>query len=150
MQPVAWLVSGRRLFASAKILLNDQGPVADRYWAEAERVAREAARRGIRPAWGEMAFPVPNFDGAYLLLAYTIENLLKGLLIAQKKEHISESKLPKNLRSHDLWELYKMSGAKTELQERTLRSLTYMSVWRGRYPAPTSPQDLYFRSDNGR
>jgi hypothetical protein len=97
-----------------------------------------------------MAFPVPNFDGAYLLLAYTIENLLKGLLIAQKKEHISESKLPKNLRSHDLWELYKMSGAKTELQERTLRSLTYMSVWRGRYPAPTSPQDLYFRSDNGR
>jgi hypothetical protein len=95
MQPVAWLVSGRRLFASAKILLNDQGPVADRYWAEAERVAREAARRGIRPAWDEMAFPVPNFDGAYLLLAYTIENLLKGLLIAQKKEHISESNYPK-------------------------------------------------------
>lgn len=80
----------------------------------------------------------------YMLWAYAIENLLKALIVKSKAKSWTNkgllTKLPKELKSHDLPGLVKKSGL-TYLHgeyEDIFEKLKECILWYGRYPIPLS------------
>jgi hypothetical protein len=65
----SWLAVARRLRASAQILFDHESPIADRYWAEQQRLVN-LRTRNLQAHYDETEFPFPNFGPAYLLAAY--------------------------------------------------------------------------------
>jgi hypothetical protein len=123
--PAAWLYVGRRLRSSADAIFERENPVATRYWGELHRTA--AAGTSPPEDFDESKFPSPNFEGACMLIAFAIENLLKGLAIAKGLAVFSAQKLPANIGTHDLEQLHKVVAPKATIPQRVLYSLTYMS-----------------------
>src|SRR6202043_653459 len=135
-RPLAWLVVGRRLRQSANALFDRENPVAKRYWAELRRVG-EASTKDGEVEFDEVAFPSPNFDAGYMLIAFAIENFLKGIMIAKGIVTFTGARVPKMLISHDLDKLHAAAAPAATIASHVLDSLTYMSQWRARYPLPT-------------
>ena len=84
----------------------------------------------------------------YMLSAYAIENLLKGLIVKKQYDEIlgtfnRKEKLPSMLDSHDLVALVKTAGMKQIFSEDMdlLTKLGENAVWQGRYPLPMKPDD---------
>jgi hypothetical protein len=137
-KPFAWLYVGRHLRSSADALLEREGPIATKYWDELRRIER----LGLDHIDGAN-FPAPNLDAAALLIAFAIENFLKGLMVANGKVKFSEQKLPAILKTHDLSELHKLAKPAATVAQHLLDSFTYMSEWRARYPIPISAEDFW-------
>jgi len=81
----------------------------------------------------------PTISKAYMLLAgYSLENLIKSLLIVEYPELIDDNKLNKKLLKHDLNELFIMSKKiRTSKEEKELLSiLSEATPYWGRYPIP--------------
>lgn len=77
----------------------------------------------------------PNYPPAQLLYAYAIENVLKGLMVANEATLIDEQKVKRDLKSHHLMTLAKVAGCAVYAQEEpVLEALSQLSVWAGRYP----------------
>jgi hypothetical protein len=149
-QPAAWLRVGCRLRSSADAIFERENPVATRFWDELHRIGLAAAAENSPPEnFDESKFPFPNFDAAYMLVAFAIENLLKGLAIAKRVAVFSAQELPVNIRTHDLDKLHKLAAAKATISQHVLDSLTYMSEWRARYPFPTSVEKFWPMHDSG-
>jgi hypothetical protein len=119
-----------------------ENPIASRFHDELLRLTALAAKDS-RAQMDYFQFPEPNFDGAYLLMAYAIENLLKGLIVAKKLVVFKHHELPKNLKSHDLHRLHIWAAPKATLPRHVLDGLTYMSEWRARYPLPMTVADFW-------
>lgn len=124
--PAAWLHVGRRLRSSADAIFERENPVATRFWSELHRMTA-AAGNSPSEDLDESKFPWPNFEGAYMLIAFAIENLLKGLAIAKGLATFSAQKLPVNIATHDLQKLHKLVAPKATISQHVLDSLTYMS-----------------------
>ncbi len=138
-EPKAWMHVAGRLRASADAIFERERPVAARHWDELRRIGRLAAKRNSPPEdYDENKFPWPNFDAAFMLMAYAIENLLKGLAIAKELVRFSGQTLPKTLKDHDLSRLHQLAGPRAAIAAYELDHLSYMSEWRARYPLPTS------------
>ena len=83
-----------------------------------------------------------------MLLAFAVENLLKAAAVARNSIKYKQSfrathKFPKELQSHDLFELATHVGLILQgHDEDLLRRLTRSAVWFGRYPAPLRHSDM--------
>ena len=139
----------RRLRASADAIFERENPVTSRHWDEIRRIGRLAAESNSPPEdYDETKFPWPNFDAAFMLMAYAIENMLKGLAIAKGFVQFSGQELPKALRGHDLQRLHQLAAPGATIASHASDNLTYMSEWRARYPIPTSAKKFWpMRSD---
>jgi len=116
---------------AADILLRSQEPVDDAHFKAWEIAQAEAAVKGM----AEINAPEPNYKSAETIIAYALENLLKGLIIAKEPSLISEKKLAKALDSHDLRKLAAVATISLSPDEdRILGVLTAVSTWSGRYP----------------
>jgi hypothetical protein len=149
-QPKAWMHVARRLRASADAIFERENPVATRHWDEIRRIGRLAADGNLPPEdYDESKFPWPNFDAAFMLMAYAIENLLKGLAVAKGLVQVSAHELPKTLKDHDLYRLHQLATPRATIAPNVLDILTYMSEWRARYPFPTSIEKFWPMSSDG-
>ncbi len=101
----------------------------------------------------------PNYPPAQLLYAYAIENVLKGIIVANNPRLIGGEKLNNALKSHDLFELAKDATVTVHVQEEpVMKALSQLSIWAGRYPvalhqrehmgAPNSDELLDYGSRN--
>jgi hypothetical protein len=139
--PDIWLLTARRLFASANL------------------VAAEAKRR-----WDDMDFRKPrdqtyeihdefsasDFQAVYMMLAgFVLENLFKARLIEKNRTSLRESitksgEMPRILKTHDLRKLAGMCEFKLDQDtENLLDRVTKHSVWRGRYHFPLDFETFY-------
>jgi hypothetical protein len=78
------------------------------------------------------------FPTYLLLVGLSLENALKGLMIA-KNPSLVESKIKWKIKggSHNLIELYKQTGLSAKTDEiELLDALTRAVLWAGRYPVP--------------
>ena len=139
-RPVAWLVVSRRLRQSADAIFDRENPIARRFYNELRRDPAKFDRE---------KFPWPNFDAAYMLIAFAIENLLKGLLVAKGVVTFTAQKIPAALKGHDLRTLHGRAKTAATINPAILESLTYMSEWRARYPFPTEIERFWPMRDDG-
>jgi hypothetical protein len=134
-QPAAWFRVARRLRSSADAVFERENPVAERFWTELRRGDARLSNLAVEQDFDEQKYPFPNFNAAYMLVAFAIENLLKGLAIAKGLVTFSDQKLPKELVTHDLDKLHKLVAPKATISQDVLDSLTYVGV-AGSLPAP--------------
>ena len=83
--PAEWLYVARRLRSSADAIFEREEPTAT-------KTREEFLRLGALGRLEELdteAYPAPNLDAAYMLMAYAIENLLKGLIVGKKRADFS-------------------------------------------------------------
>jgi hypothetical protein len=139
-QPIVWLFVSRRLRQSAKTIWKEQEPIVQRY--------SEWAKTGDPSEVGD-PLKAPNLDAIYMLIAYAIENLLKGLMLAKGIAKFEGHKLPDQLGTHDLRKLHERAKPRATVSLHLLDGLTYMSVWRARYPLPRELEDLWPMDDEG-
>jgi hypothetical protein len=138
-RPIAWLLSAERLRDAAEAILEHERPNEIPYFnaqadAEQEAVA-EAYSDGKDAGVAEIKAVPPNYPPAQLLYAYAIENVLKGLAIANTPRLIEEWELNGELKSHNLIKLAEKADFTVHVQERpVLEALSQLSVWAGRYP----------------
>ena len=148
-EPKAWMHVAGQLRASADAIFEQERPVAARHWDKLRRIGGLAAECTPPEDYDEKKFPWPNFDAAFMLMAYAIENLLKGLAIAKGLVRFSDQKLPNTVKDHDLSRLHQLVGPRATIASYELDHLTYMSEWRGRYPLPTSVDKFWPMGVNG-
>jgi hypothetical protein len=76
-----------------------------------------------------------------MLMAFSIENLLKGILIVEGHEAIEGDKLSNRLGNHSLRQYADdVSGVTiTKSEKRLLDELEHYLRWAGRYPMPKKP-----------
>ena len=149
-RPVAWLHVARHLRSSADTLFERENPIATRHYDELRRIASLATVDNSQPEnYDESKFPFPNFHVAYMLIAFALENLLKGIAIAKGSVTFSGQELPKSLITHDLHKLHKLAAPKATIAPHTLDSLSYMSEWRARYPIAVDVEKIWPMSDAG-
>src|ERR1700682_5509503 len=140
--PLAWLIVSRRLRYSADAFLSREIPIAQRYWAELRRVTDPKD-------FDESKFPAPNLEGAYLLIGFAIENLLKGIIVAKGIATFSAQKLPNTVLRHDIHKLHDKANPATTVAPHLLDAITYMIDWRARYPLPVSIEGFWPMDDKG-
>lgn len=137
-----WIKQADELLAAAKKL----EPSINKYWL--------TTRKFLDPVKGTYSppsgfNPKPLLQGTYfMLIAYSIENLLKAKLIRQFTEKYEEEvmhthELPIELNEHDLIALtnktqFKINQTETNLLFRLYRN----SLWQGRYPVPVKAGQL--------
>ena len=84
-----------------------------------------------------------------MICACAIENLLKGILIAENQEEVkseihSTGRLPKRFATHNLRRLAKMANVRFVPEENTelLDRLARAAEWHAKYPAPLVPHRI--------
>jgi hypothetical protein len=139
-----WLDSAQSLFKTAELI----EPHIHSLW---DSINNDLTNKNEK--WGAKLIEVANFQSVYMMLiAYCIENLLKGYIIECDRERIHREtlqtgKLPKGVKSHNLPALAKKCNLKlTELENNLLRRLSEHAIWFGRYPFSSSaPYYLVFK-----
>jgi hypothetical protein len=77
-----------------------------------------------------------------------MENVLKGLIVANDVTVVDENSVSKRLKSHDLTKLAAAAGVAVHVEEQpVLVALSDLSVWAGRYTVASRKQD-YFGKEN--
>lgn len=119
---------------------------ADDLFAAADLVEPELRRRWdeVKRSWRGEPVPLLGLHGIYLMLmAYGIENLCKGRIVASlsksAKNEIEAGKLPGFLKNHHLAQLAREGGLTLDPNEEgQLDRLERAATSFGRYPIPTS------------
>jgi hypothetical protein len=131
--PDTWQDHAYELMNSAEIL-----------WQQKEEGLRiEAELTGQDPQSGitltQPAKKISAISRPYILLAgFALENLIKGLLVAQDPSHINSGKLSRDLKSHKLLILVsKVAGLSLSKEEQSVCQTVQdaLPYW-GRYPIP--------------
>lgn len=88
-------------------------------------------------------------DTNLMLCSYAVENILKGIIIFQRKDEFQEQLqnkkiLPKILQKHDLIKLADKAGfpIQDDYQHVLMERLSRAAVWQGRYPIPIGSNQL--------
>lgn len=91
-------------------------------------------------------------DVALLLMGYCLESALKGIFILKGNRGINKEKLSGDINTHDLTKLCELIGFDPgdEHEKLLVERLSQFTVWKGRYPAPKSSNNLryIFTSDS--
>jgi len=136
--PFSWACHGVGLLRSAYVVWGT-------YWGRLKRSCQEAtASQRVSPA-EELDMSTDRFIHAYkLLAALAMENLAKGLVIAQDKLVISGNKLPREFLTHDIVSiLVQNAGFQLNKHERmALADSTKAIIWQARYPMPKGSAHL--------
>ena len=93
--------------------------------------------------------PPPNLHGPYFILtSYAIENLLKALIIRDRRDEIRSQffqtgSLPRLINGHNLLRLSREAKIKMDVyEEDVLTRLSRQSKWKGRYPVPVELAEM--------
>jgi len=128
--PLAWEEKADHLIAAAALVR----PKVTEFWQ-----VQGKDRKKLQP-----------FLAVHLMIcSFAIENLLKAILVAERKEEIENTvrktaQLPKLLNTHNIRELCREVRVEIEPPENAgvWNQLTRAAEWYGRYPAPLRPQKL--------
>ncbi len=131
----AWFHTANELIAAMKML----EPHIESYW-------KSANARFL----GQNSKPEPEHSliNVHMMLAgFAIENLCKGYLAGRlspkEREAVKAGTLPKSLRTHDILKLIEATEMTLSETEKYLVEQIYQAtIWRGRYPSPTSHEDI--------
>ena len=150
--PLSWLVSAERLRDAAEVILQAEVVREIPYFRAHDEATHEAlsiACTGSNEAGhAEIKCNPPNYPPAQLLYGYAMENVLKGLIVANDATVVDENIISKRLKSHDLISLAAAAGVTVHVEEQPiLAALSDLSVWAGRYPVASRKQD-YFGKEN--
>lgn len=136
--PSQWLFAARKLFDAAVDLIGSQKAKADAYLRARDDAERAAVLRAIangQVGIVEILAQPPNYLAAEMLLAFALENALKGLIIASDPSAVGKRKLDRRLTSHDLTILADRAGFSLHVTEQEIaKSLSLIAIWAGRYP----------------
>jgi hypothetical protein len=134
-----WFFIAEDLRQSAEAL----EPKVKKYWAIEKDRDKLRDKEGI--PWVFMYNPDPR--GVYFMLtAYAIENLCKGLWVRKNKDLVrslaaKKGSIPQELLSHDLLILLNKINFPLRLEDEELAfRLKRSAVWSARYPIPTRAQ----------
>lgn len=135
--PLRWLWSGQSLFKAASLLR----PQIDAFFASVRMETNADTIHG-----GHDLPPV-----YMMLMAFALENLAKGILIAREPERVKEAMLKQwEGGGHDLNELAKAAKLNlTKDEKRLLLNLSVHAVWMGRYPCPKYHDQRLPRTTDG-
>jgi hypothetical protein len=144
--PQSWLLTAETLIDAATQIYFSAAEQAAKFEA-ASTAATEKARSALGDAGSgsaseEILEAEPKFLPAFMLYGFAIENLLKGILVAQDGNRVGDKKI--NVpRTHNLVELadeakISLSAAECDL----LKRLSTITTWSGRYPAAASLADF--------
>jgi hypothetical protein len=129
LDPETWKSSARTLIEAA-VLLESK---IDEYWQD--------VRTG---SWNDGAVAV-----YFMLSSFALENLLKSRIVEKRQSNLADalgsgSKLPNELKQHDLYKLMCEAGLNdlAAEEESLLHRLTRSAVWYGRYPVPVNAPKL--------
>jgi len=138
----------RRLRSSAEIIFERENEVARRFLEYMKHLSPPTETDALS---SQIALPpdvrMPDFSAALMLVAYAVENLLKGMLLAKGIVTFDKQTLPKELNKHNLKSLHLQATPKATMKAWLLLTLTEMSVWQGRYPLPTHIEKFWPTDD---
>jgi hypothetical protein len=131
--PQLWLRKADELLAGARLLENE----IQAQWREIEvengRIVRTSGRINVLAPY-------------FLLVAYAVENLFKGLLVHRHREELRNwllTSLPRYLNEHDLLKLAESVGFSTVVADQDLLTrLSRNSIWAARYPVAARPDGV--------
>jgi len=141
--PTDWLRVARKLRSSANVIFERENPIAAKALNELQRLLAEGKPEDL----DVKGYAPPKLDAGYMLMAFAIENLLKGLIVgkgtvdAANPDHLFDE-----LFTHDLAHLHDLAKPKATIARHFLDALTYMAEWRARCPSPVWI-DLYWPLD---
>lgn len=134
-QPSSWLLSAESLRDAAEIILQGEAKNALSYSQAVENANEELAADPAVGASAEIRCEPPNYLPGQLLYGFALENVLKGLIIANDPSVANETKLDDEIAKHELVDLAATAKFEVCPQEvDILKALTQLSVWAGRYP----------------
>ncbi len=99
----------------------------------------------MRPAQSKL-HACRRISACEVLYAYAIENVLKGIIVANNPSIANQNKIDSQLKSHDLVELAGLADVTVHGQERpVLQALSELAVWAGRYPVALTKEEFVGR-----
>lgn len=142
-KPEFWFLTASKLAESAEVLVSHNSSRIPEVQAARSEAVKQAIAKSIQESNFGMAKieaqPL-NYVPAYLLYGYALENLFKGIVVANNPALISDTKLSSELTRHDLSFLAEKAHVSLSPGERkTCDRLTAIVVWAGRYPSPKTP-----------
>jgi hypothetical protein len=137
--PFGWLSSAERLQAAAETILEREEAGAPAYFSALEAAEREAVEKSYsskdKTGMAVVRCEPPNYLPAQLLYAFALENVFKGIMVANDPTLANETKLNGELKSHELDGLAAKTGFALSSEEQLLlRTLSEIAIWAGRYP----------------
>jgi hypothetical protein len=137
--PFGWLSSAERLQAAAEAILEREEAGAPTYFSALEAARREAVEKSYsskdKTGVAVVRCEPPNYLPAQLLCAFALENIFKGMMVANDPAIANETKLNNELKSHELDLLAAKAGFALSPEEQLLlRTLSEIAIWAGRYP----------------
>lgn len=137
--PSVWLSSAESLQAAAETILEREEAGAPAYFSALEAAGREAVEKSYssedKTGVAEVRCEPPNYLPAQLLYAFALENVFKGMMVANDPTLANETKLNSELKSHELDGLAAKAGfALSNEEQLLLRTLSEIAIWAGRYP----------------
>jgi len=128
-----WIAKGEELLAAAKILEADLKPKWSKVRVKKNKVISAARRLDIQSVY-------------LMLIAYSIENFCKALLIHRNRESLRNrllTRIPNHIKEHDLQKLVNAIQLKLSVYEQELLArLSRNSIWAARYPVPIGPNGI--------
>jgi hypothetical protein len=116
-RPAAWEIYAFKLRMASNVL-----------WEESEK----AQINSLQPIQPEHPLYILLREPSHLLLGYTVECLLKGLIVAKDPAFITE------IMTHDVIKLAEMAElGLTDTDKALFEHLRALIVWKGKYPCPT-------------
>jgi hypothetical protein len=145
--PGGWLLSAENLQEAAEAIIAHENNFLVPYLRAHDDATKEAMAMAYSPGHdaghAEINARAPNYPPAQMLYAFAIENVLKGLIVANDPSLINGDKLNAALKGHDLAALAKTAAFEVYLQEvPVLRALSELAVWAGRYPVAIYSRDF--------
>ena len=145
--PSDWLRVARRLRSSADVIFEHDRPIAATTLHELQRLVAD----GRVEALDAKEYAAPNLDAGYMLMAFAIENLLKGLIVGKGSIDASNpGELFHELFTHNLSDLDNLAEPKATIERHFLDALTYVAEWRARYPTPVWIDQLWPMDEEGK
>lgn len=137
-KPSAWLATARFLHEAAEILFDSQKNRAD------------LLRKVLRGEKQVDCVEFPNYRPAEMLFGFSLECLVKGLLVQKCPALINSESLSNDIKSHKLASLATQAGLKlSEKEHRVLLHLTKITEWAGRYPIPLNYSGIVPKNATG-
>ena len=141
--PTNWLRVARKLRSSVDVIFEREKPIAAKALNELQRLLAEGEPEDL----DIKGYAPPNLEAGYMLMAFAIENLLKGLIVGKSSvDATNPNRLFDELFTHNLADLHDLAEPKASIAPHLLDALTYMAEWRARYPTPVWI-DLYWPMD---
>jgi hypothetical protein len=144
--PLHWLSSAERLQAAAETILEREEANAPAYFRALEVATNEAVEKSYtsedKTGVAEVRCEPPNYLPAQLLYAFALENVFKGIMVANDPALANETKLNSELKSHELDRLAAKAGFALSPEEQLLlKALSEIAIWAGRYPVASKLVD---------